>query len=304
VIAVLFILMPRRFGSIARFAVVAGFGAQLGSTLLDVRERRATWTRIIAPAIAFAIAVDTFAVGPRAFGAIVSFFAVDVGIAAIASIAVLRALKRAKGTDPEEVLEREFERYIALPAARFIAVDLVTVGAAVRYCLGGFRRKVPPGFSYVRSWSEAPILLAAPLVFVFPEMVFIDLVAAKAHWYWHAASDALHVYAALWCVGIFALARLRPHRCDAQFVRLRFGALRRCDVPRSAIANAIVHATILSARSLRGPRTLVFAFSGAPAVELRLGIPIVVRSTFGRLRDVDRLFVSVDDPHAFIKAVA
>jgi len=179
----------------------------------------------------------------------------------------------------------------------------VTIATAVRYCCGGFRAPLPPGFSYVRGWTAAPLLLAAPLVFILPEMLALDFALAAQPWYWRLASDVLHGYAALWLIGIFATARSRPHQCDVDRVRLRFAAIKKVDLRRDAIATVAVHTRVVSARALRASQTLVMAFSGAPAVDLRLREPLPVRTFLGRTRAIGRVIVAADDPHAFAAAL-
>jgi len=45
------------------------------------------------------------------------------------------------------------------------------------------------------------------------------------------------------------------------------------------------------------------AFSGAPAVDLRLREPLPVRTFLGRTRAIGRVIVAADDPHAFAAAL-
>ncbi len=121
--------------------------------------------------------------------------------------------------------------------------------------------------------------------------------------YWRLASDVLHGYAALWLIGIFATARSRPHQCDVDRVRLRFAAIKKVDLRRDAIATVAVHTRVVSARALRASQTLVMAFSGAPAVDLRLREPLPERTLLGLTRTIERVIVAADDPHAFAAAL-
>ncbi len=142
----------------------------------------------------------------------------------------------------EDALERELSRFIPGLLNRFIATELVLIVSAVQYLCGGFRRPLPAGFSYVRRWASMPLFVAMPVLIV-PEMIAFDFVLWNAGW-WRVLSDVLHVYAMLWAIGIVATARIRPHRCDAEGVRLRFGCLRRLDLERANVANARVHGTM------------------------------------------------------------
>jgi hypothetical protein len=293
-----------RLRRVARFAALAGFGAQLGLVAADAWARKASWWRALLPLVGIAIALRTFAAGAAPPATLLSYVALDLALAAFAAVAVARALRRSPESYPEDVLEREFERFAGGPLCRYVAVELVTFAVAVRFCLGGFRAPLPPGFSYVRGWGDGPLLLVAPLLFVLPEAIALDFALAREPWYWRLASDGLHAYAALWLVGIFATARLRPHRCDGERVRFRFGAIRKLDVPRDAIALVAVHARVTSAKALRAPGTFVMALSGSAAVDVRLRVPLVVPTPFGRTRTIERIVAAADDPHAFAAALA
>ncbi len=150
-----------------------------------------------------------------------------------------------------------------------------------------------------------PLFIAMPVLIV-PEMIAFDFVLWNAGW-WRQVSDVLHVYAMLWAIGVAATARIRPHRCDAEQVRLRFGCLRRLDLERANIATARVHGTVAAdfKRTLRrAGDAVILTLDGVPAVELTLHKPVVVRSLAGRARSVRRVFVAADDPAAFAAALA
>ena len=183
--------------------------------------------------------------------------------------------------------------------------ELVITASAIRYLLGGFRRPLPPGFSYVRRWASLPLLLAMPF-FIIPELIALDFVLWNAGW-WRLASDAVHVYAMLWAIGIVATARMRPHRCDAERLRLRFGCLRQLDLDRANIAAARVYGTVSRdvKRTLRrAGDAMTMTLDGVPAVELTLHEPVAMRSKTGRMRAVRRVFVAADEPAAFVTAIA
>jgi hypothetical protein len=204
----------------------------------------------------------------------------------------------------EDALERELNRFTPGPLNRFIATELALIVSAVQYLCGGFRRSLPPGFSYVRRWASMPLFLAMP-VLVVPEMIALDFVLWNAGG-WRLLSDVLHVYAMLWAIGVAATARTHPHRCDAEHVRLRFGCLRRLDLDRTNIATARVHGTMTRdfKRALRRAGDAVtLTLDGVPTVELTLREPVIVRSVTGRKRSVHRVFVAADEPAAFAAAL-
>ncbi len=213
----------------------------------------------------------------------------------------MKLLRRETQTYPEDALDR----FALGPVGRCMAVEFMLVAGAVRFLCGEFRRPLPAGFSYVRHWASMPLFIAMPL-FVIPEMIALDFALWNAGW-WRLGSDVLHVYAMLWMIGVAATARMRPHRCDADRVRLRFGCLRRLDLDRANIAAARVHGAFADEfrRTVRrAGDTVTMTLDGVPAVELTLRTPVVVRSLLGNTRSVRRIFVSADEPAAFAAALA
>jgi hypothetical protein len=184
--------------------------------------------------------------------------------------------------------------------------QFVVIASALCFLCGGFRRPLPEGFSYVRTWASMPLLFAIPLLTV-PEMLVLDFVLWNAP-AWRTASDVVHVYAMLWCVGIAATARARPHRCEPDRVRLRFGCLRRLDLDRKNIARVSVRGSLEDPAARKravglGGDVMVMTLSGVPAVELILHEPVAVRSLIGRVSAIRRVLVAVDEPAAFAKAI-
>ena len=294
-----------RLRRIAKLAAFGALGAQLAAELERVLGKRAPWTKLLFPVAGIAIAIRTFTGGVLPVGTIALLATADAAMMVFVIIVVVRVLRREPETYPEDALERELNRFTPGPVNRYMAMELVLMASAVRYVCGGFRRPLPPGFSYVRNWASSPLLLAMPL-FVIPEMIAFDFVLWNAGW-WRLLSDVLHVYAMLWAIGVVATARIRPHRCDGDRVRLRFGCLRRLDLDRANIATASVHGTVSAGfrRTLRrAGDAMTFTLDGVPAVELTLREPVVVRSIAGRTRSVRRVFVAADDPVAFAAALA
>ena len=296
-----------RLRQIGKLAVFGSLGAQLAVEIERVTGRQAAWTKLLFPLAGLAIAIRSFASGGLSPATYAVLAAIDIALLVFAVTVVVRALRRDPETYPEELLEREFDRFMPSSLNRYMATELVVMGSALRYLCGGFRRPLPPGFSYVRRWSTVPLLLAIPVLTI-PEMLVLDFALWHAAW-WRTASDIVHVYAMLWFVGIVATTRARPHRCDAERVRLRFGCMRRLDLDRSNIAAARVrrsldgHAARTQARG-NDRDMLAMTLSGVPAVELTLREPVRFRSLLGRERLIARVLVAVDEPAAFAAAVA
>ena len=294
-----------RLRRIAKLATFGALGAQLAAEIDRVLGKRAPWTKLLVPLAGIAIAIRTFNGGALPVGTIALLATVDVALAAFAIVVVVRAVRREPETYPEDAIERELNRFTPGPVNRYLAMEIVLMASAVRFLCGGFRRPLPPGFSYVRRWASMPLFIAMPVLIV-PEMIAFDFVLWNAGG-WRVLSDVLHVYAMLWAIGVAATARMRPHRCDSDRVRLRFGCLRRLDLDRANIATARVHGTVaddLKRTLRRAGNVATLTLDGVPAVELTLHEPVAVRSMTGRLRSIKRVFVSADEPVAFAAALA
>jgi hypothetical protein len=296
-----------RLRQIGKLAVFGSLGAQLAVEIAHVTGRRAAWTKLLFPLAGLAIAIRSFAAGNLSPATYALLAATDVALMAFAVTVVVRALRRSPETYPEELLEREFDRFTPSALNRYMATELVVMASALRYLCGGFRRPLPPGFSYVRNWSTVPLLLAIPVLTI-PEMLVLDFALWHAIW-WRTASDIVHAYAMLWFVGIVATTRIRPHRCDGDRVRLRFGCMRRIDLDRSNIAAATLHRS--PSGNVAQPKArhiardvLAMTLEGVPTVELILRQPVRFRSLLGRERIIGRILVAVDEPAAFAAAIA
>lgn len=294
----------------ARVAGASAFGTQVLIETGNVRRRSSPWTKLLVPIVGLFAAIHTLASGTSPIAALSAGAAVEIAVLLFAVVVVVRAIRRRPDIYPEDIAERELARFTPSALNRYMAAEILMIGAAAGYLLGGFLRPLPSGFSYVRTWSTAPLLMAMPLLIV-PEAVVLDIVLAHttAAWGWRAFNIVAHLYALLWSVGIFAVARIRPHRSDGIGLRLRFGALRKIDVPLANICATRVLSPILDARAFA--RTLPgdgsafsMALEGAPAVALTLRDTVTVYDAFRERRNIREIVVAVDDPYAFTRALA
>lgn len=298
-----------RLRSISRLAALATLGAHLGVEVENVFGRRAPWTKVLFPSIGIVALVQAFATDHIPVAAVVLSALCEACVLVFSAVIVVRAIRRAPETYPEDIVERELERFAPARLSRFMAAEMTIVVASLHYLFGGFRRPLPAGFSYVRTWSLVPLIVALP-VLVLPEAVVLDFVLAHTTlaWGWRFANDALHIYGLLWGIGILATARIRPHRVDDRNVRLRFGALRKVDIDRANIGGVRLLGPVVDIKAFR--RSFLsdraaygMVLDGAPAVEVSLRESIVVLGLLGGRRSVQRVVVSADDPRGFAAAL-
>ena len=293
-----------RFAPIRRLGLALGLGAELALTATKVARGHAPWTKLVFPVIGALAAFELTTTRSFPMWALAAIGTCEL---ALVGYVMVRALSAARGGDdyPETVIAREFARFVDRRVARYFALETTLVFASLRYLFGGFRRRVPLGFSYDRA-SDVPLLLALPIFVVLPEMIVVDLLLPASAWGWRIASDVLHVYLMLYIVGAYATFRERPHRIEANRVRFSFGAFQTLDLTLDAIVCASALPATFDGRAWRrahatdGCSLLV---SGAPVVEIELVEPLTVAGLF-RTRAIRRLAVSADRPHDLVRALA
>ncbi len=183
-----------------------------------------------------------------------------------------------------------------------VAGILATEMAVAAYGLGGwFRRpRAPSGarqFRTIGGWL--PFLAAIAIILVvetFASHLVISLVAPTAAW----VLTALSAYGLLWLVADGQAARLRPILVTDTELIVRIGLRWTVNVPRSQIQSVG-----RPGRPLEGVGDrLVLAMDGHPTVEVVLRERVAVHGPLGIERRADCLAIGVDDPAAFIAAIA
>jgi len=114
------------------------------------------------------------------------------------------------------------------------------------------------------------------------------------------------LYAVLWLFGYYATLKARPHTLRDGILRLHLGLVKSATFPASLVQSAAPlpefdddwarHA------HLKGVPQLVA--KGNTVLELKLSKPVQVTGLLGPGRPTHRLAVSVDDPSAFLSALA
>lgn len=224
----------------------------------------------------------------------------------ILAVRAWRTSRILAGGWPEDRIAAAFEAFVPPRAARLMALELVILGSALRFLFGGYRSPAPPGFSlhqetFLRAMLPAlPLLIPADLFLVhalFPRM------APGLRWFLHLST----VYAVLWMVGLYATLKQRPHQVDEAKVDLHMGLLGSLSFPRRLLVAAGPLPDFEDDWARRKHMKGMYRLTrpGAPAVELRLAEAVAVTGLLGPgSRTWDRVAVSVDDPSAFLAALA
>ena len=279
---------------------------RLTAMLLDWRAGRLPATRLLLPAVLLAEGLGlTMA---RASAAATTLRLATAGVLELLLLALaVRALGRSKalpGQWPEDHIAAAFAAFVPPRAARLMSLELVMLGSAFRFLLGGHRQEAPEGFSHHREGALRAILPALPLMIPGDFLLTGTLLKGLSpwlRWVMHGSS----VYALLWLVGFYATLKARPHQvCDGR-LELHLGLLKSATLPASQVLSASPLPAFDDdwARHayLKGVERLVA--KGNTILELRLATPIRVTGLLGPGRPTDRLLVSVDEPSAFLAAL-
>lgn len=222
----------------------------------------------------------------------------------VLAVRAWRSTRSRTGLWPEDRLAAAFEAFVPPRAARLMALELVMLGGALRFLLGGFRDPAPEGFSHHRESALRSFLPILPLLIPGDVLLMKALFSGLPPW----ARWTLHgstAYAVLWLVGFYASIKARPHQIQDGEVHLHQGLVKSVAFPAASVQSAAPlpdfdddwarHA------HLKGVSRLVA--KGAPLLELALAVPVRVEGLLGPGRPTRRLLVSVDDPAAFRAAL-
>ena len=293
--------------SVLTAALLLLLALRLVSMLLDWRAGRLPATRLLLPAVLLAEGLGLAMTGASPATTSVRF-ATAAGLELLLLVLAVRSLRRTRalpGQWPEDRIAAAFAAFVPPRAARLMALELVMLGSALGFLLGGFQRPDPAGFSLHHEATLRSLLPALPLLIpadVFLLHALFPHMAPWGRWTLHLST----VYGLLWMVGLYAALKARPHQIEADSVRLHMGPLASLRLDRAQIlsASALPYFEDDGARRtyMKGMHKLLRA--GVPTVELRLGEAIPCTGLLGPGDQLlDRVAVSVDDPAAFLTAL-
>ena len=147
-------------------ALLGLLALRLAALAVDWRRGRLPGTRLLLPAVLLVEGLGL--VLPSATPAALR---IRLGAALVLEVLLLvlavRALRRAGASAegwPEDRIAGAFEAFVPPRAARLMALELVMLGGAIRFLLGGFRESPPAGFSLHREAFLGSFLPVLPLL--------------------------------------------------------------------------------------------------------------------------------------------
>jgi hypothetical protein len=268
--------------------------------LADVINRKVPWGRLILPGIIVYLLVRaTLGQSSRMQS---QFIGAALELAAVLGVVVFVLLRWQQFKSIphlEDVFENIFLQFLPERIARFSAREMVLLWEGLKFCFRGFRAAVPPeGFSYVEQ-SYIKMLPLLVVIGLLTEGLAYELLAHN-HPLLRLVMHIFEAWAVLWCFGLYATMKARPHQIGEELVRLRCGVFSSCEFdPRLLLDAQSDDSYDLPPRN-EVARMIV---KGGPKLKIHLREPVTVSRGFAGPGTFRQLLVSADDPGAFRQAL-
>jgi hypothetical protein len=272
----------------------------------DWRQRRIPGTRLLLPALILVEGLGLMLAGASERTLRLRFGTALVleSLLLILAVRAWRTTRSLPGTWPEDRIAAAFEAFVPPRAARLMALELVMLGGAIRFLIGGFRDPAPEGFSLHKGAFLGSFLPVLPLLIPGDMLLMKALFSGLAPWLrWtlHLSS----AYAVLWLFGLYAGLKHRPHRVIGEEVELNLGPVKSVRLRRDQILAVSPLPEFeddwARLRHMKGLHRLVTP--GPAVLELRLSEPVPAMGLLGLAAPKHSVAVSVDDPSAFLAAL-
>lgn len=308
-VAVLMTAVLRAIGSESWQSAFALALAVLGVRVIvmawGAAQRELPWSRLLLPGIILLEGVGLWWRGSAVLWQVRLGTAVVLELAFV--VVAIRELRRtAAGAEPLEArIARALGAVLPPRAARLVAFELVIVGSALRFVIGGWRREVPAGFTYHRESTLRLLLPILPLLGI-GDILLLELVLLPHAATWlRVVVHGLAIYGLIWLVGLYASLRARPHQLADGRLTLHRGILGRLDVPVAQIASIDELPSFADDWKKRAycKGAIRIDVAGPTILELRLRTAARPIGVLGDGATSTRVLVTVDEPASFTAAI-
>lgn len=236
-----------------------------------------------------------------AIGAVVELSVVGLAVVRARRLLAAARAARREGADGFEALEEGVRA--VLPFAPALATWVRLEAELWWLAVAGWLRRAPRGdgtFTHHKGphWSVLVTVLGALSL---AEATVVHLVLTSNGWIgasWVAL--VLHGWGLAWLAGDAHALRLRPSRVDGDALRLSVGVRFRARIPLADIEAAQTGEWTAADVEPSAAAARVF---GEANVRLDLRAPARVTAFFRRPREVRRVYVQVDEPARFVRAI-
>ena len=272
---------------------------RLAMILLDVSAGKAPWGRILFPALIILLLARVAAgTSSRLQGQIIGA-ALELALIAGAAAFVIFRWKRYRSVPHlEDVFEDIFFQFLPGNISRFAAREMVLLWEGLRFCFRGFRSVPAAGFGYVEQ-SYIKMLPLLIVIGLLTEGLAYELLAHN-HPLLRLVMHVIEVWAVLWCFGMYATMKSRPHTISDQRVHLRCGVFSSCEFDPYLLLDVQQDDSYDLPPRKEVARMIV---KGGPKLQVHLKEPVTVRRMMSGPQSFNRLMVSADDPAAFRQAL-
>ncbi|MBZ5524868.1 MAG: hypothetical protein LAP21_21765 [Acidobacteriia bacterium] len=268
--------------------------------LADVIGRKVPWGRLVLPGLIIYLLVRiTLGQSSRLQSQIIGA-ALELGAVAGVIVFVLLRWNQFKSIPHlEDVFESIFLQFLPDNLARYSARELVLLWEGLKFCFRGFRAAAPAeGFSYVEQ-SYIKMLPLLIVIGLLTEGLAYELLAHN-HPVLRLVMHVVEVWAVLWCFGMYATMKSRPHQISEALVHLRCGVFSSCEFDPRILADVQSDDSYDLPPKNEVARMIV---KGGPKLKIQLREPVRVVRAFADPARFSQLMVSADDPAAFREAL-
>lgn len=275
-------------------------GVRFLMVLVSVVGRKVPWGRLVLPGLLIYLLVRILLGRSSRMQSQIFAVALELTVVAGVIVFVLLRWKQYRSIPHlEDVFENIFIQFLPENLARYSARELVLLWEGLRFCFRGFRAAAPPeGFGYVEQ-SYIKMLPLLIVIALLTEGLAYELLAHN-HPVLRLVMHVVEVWAVLWCFGLYATMKARPHLVGASLVHLRCGIFSSCEFDPRLLVDVQIDDSYDLPPKREAARMVA---RGGPKLKIQLREPVRVVRAFAGPASFSQLMVSADDPAAFRDAL-
>jgi hypothetical protein len=257
----------------------------------SVVRQKERWTQFIFPSVVGIELGRVFLGDAHRTSMLVILGGLELTILALVGFS-FRRLGGEKDRFSEERFYRRLRDFFPPHLALLTAQEVLTIASsAFLFSAAQLRVGDDRAFSYTDN-SPIKFLPLILLVAGIPEGLFLHF-ALASHPYIADAAWVFYAWAIVWSIGLYVSMRRRPHILGESSLLVRMGIRKWCSVPLESVSGTRTIPTDKLVRGLEPGAN--FTLKHCVRMELTLSEPVRIHHLGGRVEEVQRLLVTVDD---------